>query len=320
MFEMGETGRKISAARKAKNMTQMELADQMGISFQAVSNWERGMSMPDISKLPELSELLGISIDELLGTSSDLVKGILVEGEDEYLKQVEETPERLKILAEDLAEAAPILKPEQVNQTFCKAQKKLDFSELKRILPFLGNELCDEIFQECLEQRELKRMEDVALFASREKVDEGFEKLLQEGKLLKGLVPFVSREIIDKTIKDELAKGTLLAELLPFASHQTVDDLAAQYYEEKGLDSLNKFLPHTSKEKLRQIAELEYQKNGLRHFAIIAPFLKKDYLCQIAGSALERGGFGRETGKKLDLSELEELFPFWETSYVMRFF
>lgn len=276
MFEMGETGRKISAARKAKNMTQMELADQMGISFQAVSNWERGMSMPDISKLPELSELLGISIDELLGTSSDLVKGILVEGEDEYLKQVEETPERLKILAEDLAEAAPILKPEQVNQTFCKAQKKLDFSELKRILPFLGNELCDEIFQECLEQRELKRMEDVALFASREKVDEGFEKLLQEGKLLKGLVPFVSREIIDKTIKDELAKGTLLAERI---------------YKEQGINNLNQCLPFINKEKLCQIAGLEYQKNGLQYFSAIAPFLEKEYLHQIVGEALERGGF-----------------------------
>ena len=38
-------------------MTQMELADRMGISFQVVSNWERGNSMPDISKLPELAEI-----------------------------------------------------------------------------------------------------------------------------------------------------------------------------------------------------------------------------------------------------------------------
>jgi len=51
MFDMNEVGRRISTARKDKNMTQMELADRLNISFQAVSNWERGISMPDISKL-----------------------------------------------------------------------------------------------------------------------------------------------------------------------------------------------------------------------------------------------------------------------------
>lgn len=67
MLNMERVGRKISELRRERNMTQMELADQMGISFQAVSNWERGNSMPDISKLPELAGLFGVSIDELLG-------------------------------------------------------------------------------------------------------------------------------------------------------------------------------------------------------------------------------------------------------------
>lgn len=55
MFDTENIGMRISELRKAKNMTQMELADHMNISFQAVSNWERGNSMPDISKLPELA-------------------------------------------------------------------------------------------------------------------------------------------------------------------------------------------------------------------------------------------------------------------------
>ncbi len=42
MFNMTNVGIRISELRKAKNMTQMELADKMDISFQAVSNWERG--------------------------------------------------------------------------------------------------------------------------------------------------------------------------------------------------------------------------------------------------------------------------------------
>lgn len=44
MLNMERVGRKISELRRERNMTQMELADQMGISFQAVSNWERGVS------------------------------------------------------------------------------------------------------------------------------------------------------------------------------------------------------------------------------------------------------------------------------------
>ena len=70
----GKVGRKIAQLRKSHNMTQLELADKMGISFQAVSNWERGNSMPDIAKLPELAELFHTTVDELLGEKSELVE------------------------------------------------------------------------------------------------------------------------------------------------------------------------------------------------------------------------------------------------------
>jgi Predicted transcriptional regulators len=65
MFSMIETGRRIGRLRKNNNLTQMELADLMGVSYQAVSNWERGVSMPDISKLPELAKIFNVKIDDL---------------------------------------------------------------------------------------------------------------------------------------------------------------------------------------------------------------------------------------------------------------
>ena len=77
MFDMQKVGKRISVLRKKVNMTQMELADRVGISFQAVSNWERGNSMPDISKLPELAEIFGISVDELIGEKSLLVEAAI---------------------------------------------------------------------------------------------------------------------------------------------------------------------------------------------------------------------------------------------------
>ena len=86
MFNMENVGQRISEFRKEKNMTQMELADRMNISFQAVSNWERGISMPDISKLPELAEMFGVTIGELLGEHSELIEKAASEELDEYLE------------------------------------------------------------------------------------------------------------------------------------------------------------------------------------------------------------------------------------------
>jgi transcriptional regulator with XRE-family HTH domain len=56
----------IASLRKDKNMTQKELADKLYISDQAVSKWERGLSMPDISLIEKLSEYLEVSVGEIL--------------------------------------------------------------------------------------------------------------------------------------------------------------------------------------------------------------------------------------------------------------
>ena len=60
-------GEKISSLRKAKGMTQEYLAEKCSVSAQAVSKWENNLTAPDISLLPKLSELFGVSVDELLG-------------------------------------------------------------------------------------------------------------------------------------------------------------------------------------------------------------------------------------------------------------
>ena len=64
---MNETvGGRIARLRKAKNMTQEALAEQMGVSGQAVSKWENDQSCPDISILSRLARVLGVTTDELL--------------------------------------------------------------------------------------------------------------------------------------------------------------------------------------------------------------------------------------------------------------
>ena len=56
----------ISALRKERGLTQLELAQQMGVTDKAVSKWERNLSFPDVASLPKLAEVLGTSVDELL--------------------------------------------------------------------------------------------------------------------------------------------------------------------------------------------------------------------------------------------------------------
>lgn len=56
---------KLYKLRKDKNMTQDQLANELGISYQAVSKWENGTACPDIMTLPKIAEIYGIRIDEL---------------------------------------------------------------------------------------------------------------------------------------------------------------------------------------------------------------------------------------------------------------
>jgi transcriptional regulator with XRE-family HTH domain len=59
-------GQLIYRLRKEKDMTQKQIADLMNISDKTISKWERGLGCPDVSLLPELSQILGINIEEIL--------------------------------------------------------------------------------------------------------------------------------------------------------------------------------------------------------------------------------------------------------------
>ena len=59
-------GEFISSQRKMKNLTQAALAEKLGITDRAVSKWERGKGLPDVSLMLDLCEILGITVNELL--------------------------------------------------------------------------------------------------------------------------------------------------------------------------------------------------------------------------------------------------------------
>ena len=58
-------GEKIKSLRKQKNISQEVFANYLGVSFQAVSKWENGNTMPDITMIPAIASFFGVSTDEL---------------------------------------------------------------------------------------------------------------------------------------------------------------------------------------------------------------------------------------------------------------
>lgn len=53
--------------RKKKDLTQVQLSEQMGVSQSTICSWETGAAMPQASQLPKLADLLGVTIDALFG-------------------------------------------------------------------------------------------------------------------------------------------------------------------------------------------------------------------------------------------------------------
>lgn len=72
MMNSEKVGSFIAERRKKAGFTQQQVADKLNVSVQAVSKWEHGITYPNIELLMNLTEILGVSVDELLlGTSFD---------------------------------------------------------------------------------------------------------------------------------------------------------------------------------------------------------------------------------------------------------
>lgn len=85
-------GNKIKALRKQRGMTQEQLANSIGISFQAVSKWENNIALPDITLAPILASFFGVTMDELFDFS---------------LKEIELDVERIHTYAYEFRESNP---------------------------------------------------------------------------------------------------------------------------------------------------------------------------------------------------------------------
>lgn len=193
MFDMQQMGIRISNLRKAAQLTQTELADRLGISFQAVSNWERGLSMPDISKLAELASLLNVTVDALLGGEP---------GGQTVRRLLEKQPAG-DVPVGEIQEIAPILHTDQVETLLGDtADKPIDADAIASLAPYLSQSFIDDCADKLLQANgSLHTIAKLAPFVSTSFLDEKAEEALrQTGSLdaIRAVAPFLSEALLDR--------------------------------------------------------------------------------------------------------------------------
>ena len=103
-----QLGKRIKELRIENNLTQEELAEQLDVSAQAVSKWETNCSYPDITLLPILANMFGVSVDFLLDVDVKKKEAEINEIIEEYsvLLNQGKTDENLILLEEAIKKAA----------------------------------------------------------------------------------------------------------------------------------------------------------------------------------------------------------------------
>lgn len=94
-------GNKIKDLRKQRGVTQEQLANSIGISFQAVSKWENGIALPDITMAPILASYFGVSMDELFEFSLKEIESAIALIVNEAYKLRESNPTKSREILKD---------------------------------------------------------------------------------------------------------------------------------------------------------------------------------------------------------------------------
>ena len=272
MFDTKIIGKKIAALRKAKDMTQMELADLMLVSYQAVSNWERGNTMPDISKLLELSQVLDISIEELLGSEKEtaIVHKLLDQSEEIKLEEVAQVVELVKpsqveevinnaddeqYHVETLIALAPYLNPSHLERLIEKT--KFDsLSQLLPLAPFLESaQLAGMLNRQHEMTGSFDNLVELAPFLDEEDVGNFAERIFnseRDAKHLVALAPFMSEKSLGKIARSmtEEQQEHHLVSLAPFIGRKDLTEIGRELMKSGKLKSLMQLLPFMDEDEL----------------------------------------------------------------------
>ena len=212
MLNMQEIGARIACLRREQDLTQAELAEHLGISYQAVSSWERGASMPDISKLVDLARTLHTTVDALLGSDpepeekedvTELAPEV-TEHVEWAVEHAEDAPkDKKKINMKMILHLAPFLPAEELEKLAMEARDEANYDALRRLSPFLRTSALEKLLDSCdgtIDQRSLKVL---APFLSTQYLDKLLDNcdLELDADLIRYLAPFAGQQTLVKLLR-----------------------------------------------------------------------------------------------------------------------
>lgn len=280
MFDTMKIAKIIKEARMKKNMTQMNLADCLGVSYQAVSNWERGNSMPDIAKLEDLCKALDLTVEELLGM------------ETKAAAAVEKVIQQEPLTGEELAEVAPILPPETLKEQAGTSGKRYSIAEFSMIAPFL-DESALEALAEQLEVKNLTLLTCIAPYLSEKTLD----KLVHRAPAddfdgIGAMAPFLGESTLDFLVERCQGKPGdwgLFDTLVPFLSQETLNKLVEKYRHDLSAKHIQSLAPFLSQQTLDSLVEEKLAQGNAKGLFGLYPFLAQETMQKIVKHLMESG-------------------------------
>lgn len=284
MFDTMKVARKIKEARIARNMTQMNLADAMEVSYQAVSNWERGSSCPDIGKLEQLCQILEIGVDELLGTdSASRTLSRIIEKEEPSKADAE------PVTIEEIQEVAPLLPPADmarlVDYSLDNQEdgEKLDLKAIAGLAPFLDEKYLDALIKRA-HVHSLKDLAGLAPFLNSETLDVLVAEADIKGDIsgIISLAPFLGSDTLDSLVDKMEEKGDIreVRGLAPFLSSGTLDRLVQKMLPLDDWEGIRGLAPFLGSDALGALIENADPRQDMSHIVALAPFLGEEALAR----------------------------------------
>ena len=297
MFDTIKVAKRIRDGRNAKNMTQMELADKLGVSFQAVSNWERGASMPDISKLSDLSEILSISISDLLGS------------EDKSSISVEKVIEKEDLEISELIDVAPIVPPKTIEETVKEKKSKVKVDELVALAPFLSSKALSELVED-LEVEDVSSLVAQAPFLEEETLSTLLNKHeITDSDDLVAFAPFLDEDELSEIVMNSLEKGCEcnINALSPFLSEECLEEYVMKAISSPSFSfsSIEGVLPHLDSSVVSSIFTALLEKGEKDNLVSLAPFMDGDDLEGVISHAIDK--------HQMEMKDIMEFAPFLDS-------
>lgn len=218
MIDNRTVGKTIATLRQARGMTQQQLAAAMNVSHQAVSKWENGAALPDIQTMVGLTQLFGISVEQLLHgevpearfeeqeTSAEETFVADEDNGDDAFTGAENKEDTIggHVDIAKLLEMAPFMSKQAVAEMLEKCSRKLTAAEIARFAPFVDAACLEKLIRESESEITWDSLRRVAPFLRKEAVD-GFARAIALGeKLVKPMSDDVGRAAEDawKTVED----------------------------------------------------------------------------------------------------------------------